>query len=189
MRAGRHYAEFSLKKWQGSPDYQGRDTRVPNWLGVIRPGFDVEGVHDPMPQETEGHCFIGPGGQRAFVRDDEIVDGLVWSGSWGVVADELVESRIGMLLDFETGSMTVFRNDERLGVMETGLAGEYCWAASLLYEGTAVRIDSRPAPSPPTAEEVAAAQAKNEELEAETLARWAALSSEEEFSSEDDDEP
>jgi hypothetical protein len=49
--------------------------------------------------------------------------------------------RIGMLLDLDQGSMTVYKNDERLGVMATGLSGEYCWAVSLLVPGCSVRID------------------------------------------------
>ena len=31
-----------------------------------------------------------------------------------------------MLLDLAQGSMTVYKGDERLGVMATGLSGEYC---------------------------------------------------------------
>ena len=37
-------------------------------------------------------------------------------------------TRIGMLLGLDQGSMTVYKNDERLGVMATGLSGEYSWA-------------------------------------------------------------
>ena len=39
--------------------------------------------------------------------------------------------RIGMLLDLDQGSMTVYKNDERLGVMATGMSGEYSWAVGL----------------------------------------------------------
>ena len=40
--------------------------------------------------------------------------------------------RIGMLLDLDQGSMTVWKNDEQLGVMQAeGLRGPLCWAASL----------------------------------------------------------
>ena len=42
-------------------------------------------------------------------------------------------------LDLDAGSMTVYKNDERLGVMqESGLTGEYVWAAQ--FESGTVRI-------------------------------------------------
>ena len=38
---------------------------------------------------------------------------------------------VELLLDLDQGSMTVYKNDERLGVMvASGLSGEYCWAVS-----------------------------------------------------------
>jgi len=48
--------------------------------------------------------------------------------------------------------MTVYKNDERLGVMATGLSGEYSWAVSLSYERDSARIDAAalPAPGPET---------------------------------------
>jgi hypothetical protein len=60
--------------------------------------------------------------------------------------------RIGMLLDLDQGTMTVYKNDERLGVMATGLSGEYSWAV-VLYGGQAgnrVRIEAVEAPASPT---------------------------------------
>ena len=102
----------------------------------------------------------------------QVIDGSIgWTTELAtefppVVADELVESRIGMLLDFESGSMTVFRNDERLGVMATGLSGEYSWAVALYGQGAGARIEDAEAPVSPSAEDVAQAVA----YEAEQLA-------------------
>ena len=72
--------------------------------------------------------------------------------------------RIGMLLDLDQGSMTVYKNDERLGVMATGLSGEYCWALSMEsdpydHRTDSVRIEAAVAPPSPTAEELAQAVA------------------------------
>jgi hypothetical protein len=61
--------------------------------------------------------------------------------------------RIGLLLDLDQGSMTMFKNGRRLGVMATGLSGEYCWAA-LLGWGSAVRIGAGRAPASPTVAEL-----------------------------------
>lgn len=55
--------------------------------------------------------------------------------------------RIGLLLDLDAGSLTVYKNDERLGVMqESGLtdAGGYRWAVALCSEGDSARIDTLP---------------------------------------------
>jgi hypothetical protein len=94
-----------------------------------------------------------------------------------------------MLLDLDQGSMSVWKNGERLGVMLPGRAstvwtgaqpaqsldeGEYCWAVSQCGELQAsgglqsARIESAAAPPSPTQEELAAAaawEAANEENE------------------------
>jgi hypothetical protein len=72
--------------------------------------------------------------------------------------------RIGLLLDLDQGTMTVYKNDERLGVMATELSGEYSWAVSaspvlLTTTGSSARIGAAPAPASPTAEELAQAVA------------------------------
>jgi hypothetical protein len=54
--------------------------------------------------------------------------------------------------------MTVYKNDERLGVMATGLSGEYSWAVLLGYDNSA-RIETAPPPASPTAKELARAVA------------------------------
>ena len=51
--------------------------------------------------------------------------------------------RIGMLLDLDQGSMTLYKNNGKLGVMQAeGLRGPLCWAASLYWEGESARIES-----------------------------------------------
>ena len=44
--------------------------------------------------------------------------------------------------------MTVYKNDERLGVMATGLSGEYCWAMVLFTQGDSARIEAAALPAP-----------------------------------------
>jgi hypothetical protein len=56
--------------------------------------------------------------------------------------------RIGMLLDLDQGSMTVYTNDVQLGVMQAeGLSGPLCWAVGLYHEGASARIDSGALPA------------------------------------------
>ena len=65
-----------------------------------------------------------------------------------------------MLLDLDQGSMTVWKNDEKLGVMQAErVGGPLCWAVSLYEERDCARIESAPAPASPTEEELAAAEA------------------------------
>ena len=67
--------------------------------------------------------------------------------------------RIGMLLDLDQGCMTLWKNGEKLGVMQAeGLTGPLCWAVDVSVSYS-VRIESTPAPESPTAEELAAAKA------------------------------
>jgi len=66
--------------------------------------------------------------------------------------------------------MTVYKNDERLAVMATGLSGEYCWAVTLLARGHSVRIEAAPPPVSPTAQELAQAVAYEAAYEAERAA-------------------
>ena len=68
---------------------------------------------------------------------------------------------IGVLLDLDQGSMSIWKNGVKLGVMVAeGLSGPLCWAVSL-YE-LSVRIESAPVPASPTEEELAAAKAWGE---------------------------
>jgi hypothetical protein len=53
---------------------------------------------------------------------------------------------IGLLLDLDVGSLTVYKNDERLGVIADDLGGEFCWAITLANPGPSARIESAPMP-------------------------------------------
>ena len=91
------------------------------FFGVIRPGWDVEGGEDA--EDVDGHCFYYTASGLRFpgYRDWE-----------GMQAAREQGDRIGMLLDLDQGSMTVWKNDEQLGVMQAeGLSGPLCWAVSL----------------------------------------------------------
>ena len=46
---------------------------------------------------------------------------------------------LGMLLDLDEGTLSVYKNGRRLGVMKRGLVGPYCWVVSV-NEGTLVTI-------------------------------------------------
>ena len=45
---------------------------------------------------------------------------------------------IAMLLDYSAGTLTIYKNNRRLGIVQDGLAGEYLWMVTL---GSAASID------------------------------------------------
>jgi hypothetical protein len=135
MRAGRHYAEFTVAS--GSVML----------FGVIRPGWDVEGGRDA--QVVDDHCFYYTHSGRRYPAPH----------NWEGMQDAKEGDRIGLLLDLDQGTVTVYKNDKRLGVMATGLSGEYSWAVSL-SRGCSVRIEAALPPPSPTAKELARATAQ-----------------------------
>jgi hypothetical protein len=113
-------------------------------LGVVRPDFDVEDSWFPPDlmacSDEERHHFFAVDGNR------------VWSGARSESFPEentitWFES-IGLLLDLDEGSLTLYTDDVRCAVMVEagGLNGEYCWAAGLGIDGHSVRIESAPLP-------------------------------------------
>ena len=100
-------------------------------LGVIRPGWNAEGGADAY--NVDGHCFYSTGGGHRYPG---------WHG-WEGMQGASEGDRIGMLLDLDQGSMTVWKNGEKLGVMVAeGLSGPLCWAVSMYGQGYSARIES-----------------------------------------------
>ena len=131
MRSGRHFAQFTMVYGACG-------------LGVVRPGWDVEGGADAA-EDVDGHCF--------YMYSE--VDGRRSPGysAWEGRQTAKQGDRIGMLLDLDQGSMTVWKNGALMGVMVAeGLSGPLCWAASLLLRGASARIASGPVPASPTGE-------------------------------------
>ena len=61
-----------------------------------------------------------------------------WEGKQGAKQGDC----IGMLLDLDQGSMTVWKTDVKLGAMQAeGLRGPFCWAVSMYRQGSTVRMD------------------------------------------------
>ena len=74
-------------------------------LGVIRPGWDVEaGVN---AYNVDGHCFYRTATGDRFPGNHD------WEGRQTAKQGD----RIDMLLDLDQGSIIVWKNDVKLGVM------------------------------------------------------------------------
>ena len=100
-----------------------------------RPARDLEGRN---LEDLEGHCFYTTYDGACYPSYNH------WEGRQN--ATELGD-RIGLLLDLDQGTMTVYKNDERLGVMATELSGEYSWAVSMWDQGESARIEAAEVPA------------------------------------------
>ena len=102
MRSGRHFARFTVVEGESL------------FFGVVRPGWDVEGGAQAFHED--GHCFF-----------DTAHDGKRYSGNFDWQGKQTARGqgdRIGMLIDLDQGSMPVWKNDAKLGVMQAaGLRG------------------------------------------------------------------
>jgi hypothetical protein len=125
MRAGWHYAQFTV--------VSGCMVML---FGVIRPGWDVEGGQHAYV--VDGHCFYYTASGDCYPSLSE------WEGMQSAMKQG---DRIGLLLDLDRGTMTGYKNDERLGVMATDLSGEYSWAVTLIDEGDSARIEAAALPA------------------------------------------
>ena len=56
------------------------------------------------------------------------------------------DDKIGMLLDLDFGTLAVYKNGRRLGIMKDGLSGEYCWVVKMARHDDSVRIEKGPIP-------------------------------------------
>ena len=153
MVSGIHYAEFHIDA--GSP-----------CIGIVRPMpcLDPERYangyfnffkrlffDDFMAARTDewgsGNvhtCRLDlPGGRMSWTNwASEEQLGAVWEGMEGCKAG----GTVGMLLNLNEGTLAVYENNRRLGVMKDGLTGSYCWCTSL-GQGDAVTIRNGEAPS------------------------------------------
>ncbi|EJK76476.1 hypothetical protein THAOC_01761 [Thalassiosira oceanica] len=143
MRSGAHYAQFLIT---GKP-----------YIGIVRPmpGLDVPG----LDASAGDFCFIGD--DHSFFpdflaqRSDDWGDSEVHSCdfscrdgkmNWTNWHDEIEEKdwdgmevcqsgdTLGMLLNLDEGTLTVYKNNRRLGMMKDELSGQYCWYVNLFND-------------------------------------------------------
>ncbi|KAL9191121.1 hypothetical protein ACHAXT_000827 [Thalassiosira profunda] len=146
MRAGKHYATFTIT---------GSVRCFYASVGVMRPveGLDQRGCHEFSVFGRNNRGWVtdikrsdrwGSNGIGAVdVSFYDVYMGYCWSlnfgfdravkdESWGGMEGfEIVDGEVGLLLDLDEGTLAVYKNGRRLGIMQEGLEGEYCWAASV----------------------------------------------------------
>ncbi|EJK66464.1 hypothetical protein THAOC_12616 [Thalassiosira oceanica] len=155
MRGGRHFVEFIITKEQTNPLV---------CLGITRPVSLIDGID--LETEWEGsvnpltvwsnrkpaiaeklrsqrtakwgngtvHCcsYYCHGGFCFWTDWDNENDYSDWQGRESLQRN----GTIGMLLDLNEGTLSVFKNGRLLGKMKGGLDGEYCWFVAFYSDGT-----------------------------------------------------
>ncbi|EJK51366.1 hypothetical protein THAOC_29464, partial [Thalassiosira oceanica] len=147
MTSGSHYAEFQIS---------GTST----FIGIVRPmpGLDAAAyqeadfafigrsrfTHDFLAQRSNGWgdgnvhvCeYVCSHGKKYWTDWEGVFEWEDWDGMEGCNDGDTV----GMLLNLDEGTLTVYKNNRRLGVMKDGLSGSYCWHAGMGQDGNTVTI-------------------------------------------------
>ena len=151
MRAGKHYATFTIVK----------DGHL--LFGVTRfmKGLDKKQLSTFTP--FNGYCSEDDRGLGEIIRLDMISQSpqtgvhvctyatnegnCCWSSwyrrrneDWEGNEASQVGDRIGLLLDLDEGTLSVYKNDRKLGVMKSGLVGKYCWFVEMSNGPCSVNI-------------------------------------------------
>ena len=50
------------------------------------------------------------------------------------------DAQMGLLLDLDEGTLSIYQNGQRLAVLKDGLSGEYCWWLAIVKWGAPVSI-------------------------------------------------
>ena len=156
MTSGVHYAEFQIT---GEP-----------YIGIVRPmpSLDAGAYHtvgefffigdnsfypDFLAQRSDDwgdnvhacdyNCGDGKMGCTKWADEEDDVNFENWEGMESCQSGDTV----GMLLNLDEGTLTVHKNNRRLGVMEDGLSGPYCWYVSIRGPSGSVAIKRGAPPS------------------------------------------
>lgn len=154
MRGGRHYAEFTISGGNNM------------FIGVMRPIIHNGRINDEevqcfSPFNTEFMEALGSsiGGRREETNNihccmySSFYASCVWT-DWESHAvaehwegrEELIDdidnttAIVGMLLNLDEGTLSMYKDGAEIGVLKHGLAGEYCWAVSLRSVGTECKV-------------------------------------------------
>jgi len=160
MRTGRHYAticvcglsnpdnlDFGIKDW----DKQGLDSFDP--LCCFRRHHEHR--DQLLAERTDEwgddlHCcsYYSEGGTcyHANWCDEDQDHGDEWEGmepleETGQPVGDMYNVKLGLLLDLNSGTLSVFKDGRLLGVMKEGLTGAYCWCFGSYMATCEVKIE------------------------------------------------
>ena len=147
MRAHKHYVTFQLYSELHDACYM---------LGVMRPGqANVNAKGTPLYKEffqnfsrrfgrgecnNNVHCCMYNSYDRNCYSSVWKSNGHMLNCYWeGMESGISTGDELGMLLDLDEGTLTIYKNGTKLGLMKTGLAGPYCWVVSMI-RGASITI-------------------------------------------------
>ena len=152
MRAGRHYMTFTIGGFcayvqvgliKPIKDFDKRNYKsfgllLPRYFGRLNnertERWGDGNVYICVLELVSGECAYG--GRRTFGAE-------IWNGQESFT----VGDNIGMLLDLDAGTLAVYKNGRRLGVMRDKLSGDFSWVTSMRIPGTTVRIEKGDIPT------------------------------------------
>jgi len=151
MRSGKHYVIFNCSDlslelnsllWFGivrpldqyKPDYN-RSRFTPFCGDVVNelrrlkcPEWGDSNVHSCVYNAIDGKCQGTNWRRNENSRFKQFFKTEDWQGMQGIPFEG--NCKVGLLLDCDRGTLTVYKNDIKLGVMKSGLSGAYCWMVS-----------------------------------------------------------
>jgi len=159
LRAGKHYVSYTstfnnykefflgvMRPGQANllPNQNAYDTPLlpkffQNFSRHMVPGEDNNSIQCCLYDSFDGSCL-----------SSDWVDGSIhtagtWHGSEGMSSGDELE----MLLDLDEGTLSVYKNGRKLGVMKRGLAGPYCWVVSMPSGGARSQVTIKRGTIPP----------------------------------------
>ena len=169
MRGGRHFVEFSIASSSSMPLVflgvirpvsltDGIDLEA-DWNEQVNPVAVSSRYKSPQAKklaeklrsqrtakwkDSNVHCctYYCADGDCCWTDWNNVQDYSDWQGSQGLGGS----GRIGLLLDLTEGTLSVFNNGRRLGVMKDGLGGEYVWFVSF-WKACAISMSKGRAPN------------------------------------------
>jgi len=132
LRAGKHYASFCI----------GGHRLGKMYVGIMRPGRlanqNASGI--PLRQEFYQNFEASSDNNNnvqccIYSTYDEECYSSSWNDSQQPVKETWVGMKgsssreIGLLLDLDEGTLSVYKNGHKQGVMKSGLSGPYCWGS------------------------------------------------------------
>lgn len=140
MRRGRYFVTFKCNLGQclhPTPD-------APLWFGLVRPLIkfpERQAMFTPfssryisrllqLPEWDRGsNCFVytSDTGRCQWINMKGGNDHTAFVGDWDGMQPFDGDGEIGLLLDYDDGSLTVYKNGVKLGIMAEGLSGPFCW--------------------------------------------------------------
>ena len=155
LRAGKHYATFIPHNSLNGMLYAR--------MGVMRPGKANQDARHGTPISNEFYQNFSQVGNGEYNNNNNIQccmynvsTGFCYTSDWESDRPAIVTwdgsehvysgDELGMLLDLDEGTLSIYKNGRKLGVATKGLAGPYCWAVSM---NTGVQVYMKRGTIPP----------------------------------------